>query len=167
MNLSEAIPAEVLLDIGDSVATAESLTGGAVCVRLVETEGISEILLGGMVCYTNEMKAQMLGVDKALLDDEGPVSGQVAAQMARGIARITGAARAVSTTGVAGPGPADGHEEGTVWIGREDGRAFRFQFAGARAEVSDRTVIAAVHILADLELPQEVAKFLFEQETWK
>ncbi|WP_245993682.1 CinA family protein [Flaviflexus salsibiostraticola] len=167
MKPTELRPAEILLERGDTIATAESLTGGAVCVRLVETEGISAILLGGIVSYTDEMKARMLGVDTTLLDEQGPVCGQVASQMAQGIARVTGAVHTVSTTGVAGPGPADGHEQGTVWIGREDGRAFGFTFPGTRAEVSESTVIAAVHLLADLELPADLAKFLTAEETWR
>lgn len=160
-------PAEVLLQRGETIATAESLTGGAVSVRLVETEGISGILLGGAVCYTDEMKSAMLGVDKDLLAEKGPVCGEVAVQMAQGIAELTGAVHTVSTTGVAGPGPADGHEEGTVWIGREDGRAFGFLFCGTRAEVSAQTVIAAVHLLADMDLPDKIGKYLAETETWK
>lgn len=160
-------PAEVLLQRGDTIATAESLTGGAVSVQLVETEGISAILLGGAVCYTNEMKAHMLGVDRDLLKEKGPVCGEVAVQMAQGIAQLTGAMHTVSTTGVAGPGPADGHEQGTVWIGREDGRAFGFHFRGTRGEVNDLTVIAAVHVLAELDLPEEVKKYHSETETWK
>ncbi|WP_338401773.1 CinA family protein [Flaviflexus huanghaiensis] len=166
MKATELRPAEILLQRGETIATAESLTGGAVCVRLVETEGISAILLGGIVSYTDEMKATMLGVDKTLLEEKGPVCGQVAAQMAQGIARVTGATHTVSTTGVAGPGPADGHEQGTVWIGREDGRAFRFSFPGTRAEVNSSTVIAAVHLLADLELPADLDKYRTGEETW-
>ncbi|MBM9433122.1 CinA family protein [Flaviflexus equikiangi] len=160
-------PADVLLERGDTIATAESLTGGAVCVELVETEGISAILLGAAVCYTNDMKARILDVDSALLDAKGPVCAEVAVQMARGAARLTGAEHTVSTTGVAGPGPSDGHEQGTVWIGREDGRAFGFLFRGTRPEVSRLSVIAAVHILADLDLPDEVSAYHFASETWK
>lgn len=160
-------PAEILLERGRTIATGESLTGGAVCVRLVETEGISAVLLGAAVCYTSEMKARVLGVDRTLLAERGPVCGDVAVQMARGVARLTGAQHTVSTTGVAGPGPADGHEQGRVWIGREDGRGFGFLFRGTRSEISEFTVIAAVHLLADVDLPDEVAKFNTERQTWK
>lgn len=160
-------PSEVLLKKGDTIAVAESLTGGLVCATLVQVPGISEILRGGVVSYTNEIKAHVLDVDRDLLNREGPVNGQVAVQMARGVAELTGATHTVSTTGVAGPGPADGFDAGTVWIGREDGRATLFLFPGGREDIRESSVLAALYILAEMELPEKLAKFRQKIETWK
>ena len=87
--------------------------------------------------------------------------------MARGVAELTGAAHTVSTTGVAGPGPADGFDAGTVWIGREDGRATLFLFPGGREDIRESSVLAALYILAEMELPGKLAKFRQKIETWK
>ena len=74
------------------------------------------VLRGGVVSYATDLKAGMLGVDAALLEAGGPVQAEVAAQMAVGVARVCGATWGLATTGVAGPGPADGHPAGTVHV---------------------------------------------------
>ncbi|MCL3776731.1 CinA family protein [Actinomyces sp. 186855] len=101
---------------GLTLAVAESLTGGVVCSTLVGVPGASTVLLGGVVAYATRVKAEVLGVDAGLLARTGPVDGEVALQMARGAARVLGADLGLATTGVAGPGPADGHEAGTVHV---------------------------------------------------
>ncbi len=99
-------------------ATAESLTGGLIAKRLTDVPGASRVFLGGVVSYTNGVKAGVLGVPPALLDTYGAVSEPVAAAMAEGARRITGAALAVAVTGVAGPDKDDwGNEVGTVYLG--------------------------------------------------
>lgn len=148
---------EILLRRGKTIAVAESLTAGMVCAALADTPGISAILRGSITAYATELKASLLGVDADLLAASGPVHPEVAAQMARGVADRLGASLAVSTTGVAGPGPADGHQAGTVWIGREDGRAYRLAFPGSRSEVRKRATDAALSILAE-DIPAEVVE---------
>ncbi|MFP7706959.1 CinA family protein [Trueperella sp. LYQ141] len=130
-----------------TLAVAESLTGGALASAFVDVSGASLCFRGGVVAYTVEAKAQILGVDQGDLARTGPVDRQIACQMARGVARLFGADYALATTGVAGPGSADGHPAGTVWIGilTPDGvRARRLQLSGTRQDVRRSTVECAL-----------------------
>lgn len=99
-----------------TLAIAESLTGGQVSSSLVEIPGASRVLVGAVVAYATRIKAQVLGVDAAHLELTGPVDRDVALQMAHGVRRLLGADLGLATTGVAGPGPADGHPAGTVHV---------------------------------------------------
>lgn len=101
---------------GLTLAVAESLTGGQVASTLVSVPGASAVLVGAVVAYATRIKAEVLGVDAAHLARTGPVDGEVARQMASGVAALMGADLGLATTGVAGPGPADGHPAGTVHI---------------------------------------------------
>jgi nicotinamide-nucleotide amidase len=101
---------------GETVAVAESLTGGLVAAALTDVPGASNAFRGGVVAYATELKAQLLGVDVGLLKKHGPVYAPVAAAMAEGVRNRLGATIGVSTTGVAGPGPQDGHPAGTVHV---------------------------------------------------
>ena len=101
---------------GMTLAIAESLTGGQVASSLVEVPGASRVLVGAVVAYATRIKAQVLGVDAAHLELTGPVDRDVALQMAHGVRRLLGADVGLATTGVAGPGPADGHPAGTVHV---------------------------------------------------
>lgn len=100
-----------------TVATGESLTAGAVAARIAEVPGASAVLLGGVVAYCNEVKADVLGVSENLLEQRGAVDPDVAAQMAAGAAERCGADIGISTTGVAGPEPHQGKDVGTVYLG--------------------------------------------------
>lgn len=101
---------------GVRLAVAESLTGGLLAAALVAEPGASQVLRGAVVAYATDTKSQVLGVDPARLARTGPVDAQVACQMAAGVAGLLGAGAGLSTTGVAGPGPADGHPAGTVHV---------------------------------------------------
>ncbi len=105
-----------LTEAGDTVATAESLTGGLVAAALTDVPGSSNAFRGGVIAYATELKAQALGVDVDMLKRHGPVYAPVAAAMAEGVRSRLGATIGISTTGVAGPGPADGHPAGTVHV---------------------------------------------------
>ena len=107
---------QAAVDRGVTLAIAESLTGGQVSSSLVEVPGASRVLVGTVVAYAPRIKAQVLGVDAAHLERTGPVDREVALQMAHGVRRLLGADLGLATTGVAGPGPADGHPSGTVHI---------------------------------------------------
>lgn len=99
-------------------AAAESCTGGLIAKRITDLPGASAVFRGGVVSYTNGVKAGVLGVPQELLDTYGAVSQPVAKAMAEGVRRITGADLAVSVTGVAGPDKDDrGNEVGTVYVG--------------------------------------------------
>lgn len=101
---------------GLSIATAESLTGGALVARLVDIPGASRVVRGGVCTYATDTKASVLSVSRERLELTGPVDAEVAKQMASGARALFGADIALSTTGVAGPGSADGHEAGTVHV---------------------------------------------------
>ncbi|WP_235954448.1 CinA family protein [Actinomyces faecalis] len=101
---------------GLTLAVAESLTGGEVASTLISVPGASSVVLGAVVAYATRIKEEVLGVDAGLLARCGPVDGEVAQQMAAGVARLMGADIGLATTGVAGPGTADGHEAGTVHV---------------------------------------------------
>lgn len=101
---------------GWSIGVAESLTGGLVTASLVSVPGASSVLRGGVVAYATDLKTELLGVDADLLAERGAVDEAVAAQMAAGVRRVTGADVGLATTGVAGPDPQDGHDPGVVFV---------------------------------------------------
>ena len=88
---------------GLTVAVAESLTGGDVVSALVSVPGASTVVVGGVVAYATRIKAQVLGVDERRLERTGPVDGEVAEQMASGVAALMETDLGLATTGVAGP----------------------------------------------------------------
>lgn len=136
---------------GGSLAVAESLTGGAVAARLVAVPGVSAVLRGAVVAYATDLKTALLDVDPALLAEHGPVHPEVARQMARGAAARLGASHALATTGVAGPGPADGRDAGTVLVavhGPSGERVRTLLLPGTRPVVRDAAVGAALALLA-------------------
>ncbi|MCM3907295.1 MULTISPECIES: CinA family protein [Trueperella] len=139
-----------LTERGRTIAVAESLTGGRVASAIVSVPGASACFQGGVVAYASEAKAVILGVSRARLEETGPVDGVVAEQMAAGVAKLFDADYAVATTGVAGPGSADGHEAGTVWIGIRTPQGTTselFHFAGNRDEVRNAAVLEALGII--------------------
>jgi nicotinamide-nucleotide amidase len=128
----------VLRASGRTVATAESLTGGLVAAAFTDIPGSSDAFRGGVVAYATELKTRLLGVDRAMLNRHGPVYGPVAAAMAKGVRERLGATIGVSTTGVAGPGDADGFPAGTVHVAvslADDTVVRTMALAGNRDEV--------------------------------
>ena len=114
----EEVVLAVLKEQGKTVSFAESCTGGLLAKRLTDLPGASQVFRGGVVSYTNAVKAAALGVDEALLDQYGAVSEPVAKAMAEGCRKLCGSDFAVSVTGVAGPDPDDrGNPVGTVFLG--------------------------------------------------
>ncbi len=136
-----------------TVATAESCTGGLVAASLTHHAGSSDVVLGGFVTYSNEMKQHLLGVEAALFDQVGAVSEAVAAAMAEGALRRTQAGCAVSVTGIAGPGGGSPDKPvGLVWFGSvRRGAPVRTEqhvFAGTRADVRGHATGRALALLA-------------------
>ncbi len=128
-----------------TLAAAESCTGGLIAKRMTDLSGASQIFMGGVVSYTNQVKARLLGVPQALLDEYGAVSEPVARAMAEGVRRITGADVGVSVTGVAGPDRDDrGNEVGTVYIALAcaDGTHSRLCRFGMLSRAEIRTMAA-------------------------
>ncbi len=145
--------AELLLELERrtlTLATAESLTGGALASRIVDIPGASNSFRGGVVTYASDTKVELLGVDSRLIADGGPVQPEVAAQMARGVTRLFGADIGVSTTGVAGPGDTPDGPSGLVYIGVHlpgETRQEAHRFSGSREQVRAQSVGAALHFL--------------------
>lgn len=145
-------PAEMLLRLlaerGAKAATAESCTGGNIARLITSVPGSSESMLGGIVAYANTVKEHVLGVDPADIESLGAVSEPVAAQMAEGACRVTGADLSVATSGIAGPsGGTPQKPVGTVCIavsyrGMTESRTFHFP--GNRQRVVDRASATAL-----------------------
>lgn len=148
---------ELLAGRGQSIAVAESLTGGLLVAELVSVPGASAVVRGGVVAYATPLKHALLGVDAALLAERGAVDAEVARQLAAGARErlaVDGAAASVglATTGVAGPEPQDGHPVGEVWLGlaigdRVDAR--RLDLTGDRAAIRAETVAASLSWLLE------------------
>ncbi|TPQ15901.1 CinA family protein [Streptomyces sporangiiformans] len=114
-----SVAAEVLRLLkvrGETLAVAESLTGGLVAAEIAALPGASEAFRGSVTAYATDLKRDVLGVDATLLDQRGAVNPQVAAQMAAGVRKLLGADWGIATTGVAGPEPQDGQPVGTVFV---------------------------------------------------
>jgi nicotinamide-nucleotide amidase len=144
---------DVLIRRGQTVAVAESLTGGLLAATLVEVPGVSKTFRGGLVVYATDLKVTLAGVDPDLLARQGPVDPEVAAQLARGAAVTCGADWGLGTTGVAGPDPQDGVTVGTVFVGVAGPGRYRevreLQLDGDRATIRAQAVSAALLLLAE------------------
>lgn len=139
---------------GKTLVTAESCTGGGIGAALTAIPGSSEVYKGGVICYTDWVKANVLGVDEQLLSRYGAVSEPVARQMAVDVRKLLNADIAVSVTGLAGPGGDDfGNPVGTVYIGLSWGAQTtvgKFQFDGDRARVRNQAVEAALRMVLNI-----------------
>jgi len=149
----DAIVADGLRARRSTVAVAESCTGGLLGGRFTSLPGSSDFFLGGVVAYANAVKVAALGVDEGLLALHGAVSAEVAAAMAEGVRRVTGATFGLSTTGVAGPdgGTAD-KPVGLVFLGCAGPggtRTVRERFPGDRQSVREWAVARALHLLRE------------------
>ena len=149
---------EALARKGLHLAVAESLTGGLLTSAFVDIPGASKVLLGSIVAYQTELKHQLLGVSRPLLQEQGAVDAEVVAQMASGIrvkfANKTGLTESqvigIATTGVAGPDSQDGKPAGTVFIGISSSQGdfvYPLELSGTRSEIRAAAVTAAVDAL--------------------
>ena len=146
---------EIVLDAcrerGLTLATAESCTGGLVAARLTSVAGSSDVFVGGVVAYSNGVKANELGVPADVLERRGAVSAEAAAAMAAGARARLGADVAVSVTGVAGPGGGTPDKPvGLVFLqaeGPDGSLARRLDLPGDRAAIRGRSTVTALHLL--------------------
>lgn len=144
---------ERLVARGETLAVAESLTGGLVVAGLVAVPGASRVVRGGVVTYATDLKTTLLGVSEALLAAQGPVHPDVALQMAAGVRVRLGATVGVATTGVAGPGPQDGHAAGTVYVAvatADGSRVARASLEGGRSEVRAAAAALALDLVLEV-----------------
>jgi nicotinamide-nucleotide amidase len=145
--------AELVLDrcreLGLTLATAESCTGGLVAAALTEIPGSSEVFLGSVVAYANEVKASGLGVPEAALAEYGAVSAEVAAAMAEGARERLGADVTVAVTGVAGPGGGTAEKPvGLVYVAvaaPEASDVRELRLGGSRREIRERATAMSLH----------------------
>ncbi|MBD3577835.1 CinA family protein [Streptomyces sp. KD18] len=137
----------LLADGDQTLAVAESLTGGMVAAALTSVPGASRSFRGSVTAYATDVKARVLGVDAELLAAEGAVNPQVAVEMAAGVRRVLDASWGIATTGVAGPDPQDGKPVGTVFVavsGPLFEKSAALRLNGSREEIrreSARTVL--------------------------
>ena len=120
---------------GETISTAESITGGLIGGAITGVPGSSEVFLGGVISYSNQMKKDELGITAADIKKVGVVSEAIAVAMALAIQKRTKSTWAISSTGVAGPGPIDGIPAGTVWIaiaGPKIAQGIELSIAGKR-----------------------------------
>jgi nicotinamide-nucleotide amidase len=150
--------AEDVLDVlrkrGETLAVAESLTGGLLAATIVDIPGASDVFRGGLVVYATDLKAELGGVPPALLAAHGPVHADVAAALAGGARERCVADWGLATTGVAGPDPQDGVPVGRVFLGlagpRGTATVRRLDLSGDRAQIRVATVAAALRLLAEV-----------------
>lgn len=137
---------------GLTVATCESLTGGMICSTMVDVPGASSVVRGGLITYQTDTKTLLAGVDAALIEAKGVVSGEVAAAMAEGTKACLGVDIAVSATGMASPGEVGDPPAGTVFVGvssPKGSRAIPLKLTGTRMEIRWQTVQAALEAIIE------------------
>ncbi|MER7728291.1 nicotinamide-nucleotide amidohydrolase family protein [Streptomyces sp. NPDC096323] len=142
----------LLVGRGETLAVAESLTGGLVAAELTSVPGASQAFRGSVTAYATPLKSEVLGVDAALLAARGAVDGEVARQMAAGVRRALGADWGVATTGVAGPEPQDGQPVGTVFVAVcgpcGAGNVTALRLNGGRADIRRESVRSVLELLS-------------------
>jgi len=148
----ESVVVKSLAARGQTVATAESCTGGLIASRITDVPGSSEVFGHGFVTYANEAKRDLVGVGEDLLEEHGAVSELVVRAMAEGALRVSGADHALAARGIAGPGGgSDEKPVGTVWLGlaSKEGETFarRYVFKTDRAHFKERTSGTALDLL--------------------
>jgi nicotinamide-nucleotide amidase len=143
---------------GLTIAAAESLTGGMFQEQITAFAGASQLLKGGVVCYSNEAKANILKVSADTIEQHGVVSEECARELAENVASLLGADIGISFTGVAGPDEQEGKPVGTVYIGihqvGQGTKVEKLQLAGNRTGIRKRTVKFGYYYL--LKLLQDV-----------
>ena len=146
----------LLREAVQTVAVAESLTGGLLAAALTETAGASASFRGGVVVYATDLKSRLVGVSETLLADHGAVDARVALELAQGVRERLSSSWGVGVTGVAGPQPQDGQPVGTVFVavvgpGREvesaEETVSELRLSGDRNTIRSQTVDQAVELL--------------------
>ncbi|MBR5464573.1 MAG: competence/damage-inducible protein A [Alistipes sp.] len=144
---------QILSERGQTLAVAESCTGGKIASKFTAMAGASAYFLAGLTTYSNQAKEQLLGVDPQLIEMHGAVSEEVARAMAEGARSVTGADYAVATTGIAGPtGGSEQKPIGTVWFALatpEKTVAIHHLCGTDRGQVIDRSTAFAIRLLRD------------------
>lgn len=134
-----------------TIAAAESLTGGKFTDRLISVPGASEVVQGGVVCYSPAVKMEVLGVSEQVIVEKGTVSEACALSLARNVREKLQSTIGISFTGIAGPNEVEGKQVGTVYIGisvaGEEDTAFGFQLQGDRNRIRNRAVMKGLELI--------------------
>lgn len=142
---------EKLIERGETLAVAESCTGGMLSAKLVNTVGVSQVYLGGVVTYSNQLKRRLLNVNLETMENFGSVSADCAIEMCQGVLDNLASDHAISITGIAGPGGATASKPvGLVYIAignSETIEAFEFRFYGTRHEIRRQATLKAIELL--------------------
>ena len=150
----EEVVGNRLKELGQTVAVAESCTGGLIGSRFTDVPGSSAYFLEGAITYSNEAKSRALGIDPAIIAKHGAVSSECAEAMAIGMRRVAGTDHAISVTGIAGPdGGTDEKPVGTVFIG----------YAGPRGTKSIKIVLPGDRYLIRWRASQAALDYLRRQ----
>jgi len=161
MELEETI-GNLLREKGWTLSIAESCTGGLICDCMTNISGSSDYFMGGMVTYSNESKAEHLGIPVNYVRRYGAVSSQVARRMAQGVRKAFHTTFGLSTTGVAGPtGGTKRSPLGRVFIGLSDGRRTcvkKLDLKGSRREIKRKATGEALQFFYERMNHQEVTK---------
>jgi nicotinamide-nucleotide amidase len=146
---------EILTSRGQTLAVAESLTGGGLGFALTQIPGASAVFFGGIISYTTEVKVRELSVGQSIIDQYKVVSEEVAIEMAEGAKSKFATTWAISTTGVAGPGDYQGVREGTVWIAIRGpiNQTLTLTLDGGRDGVRQGAISSAIGTFARILIP--------------
>jgi nicotinamide-nucleotide amidase len=141
----------LLQDRNLTISSAESVTGGLFSQNLTKISGASKVVSGGIVCYTNEIKQNVLQVSSSTIQNEGAVSEKCAKELAENIKKIMKTDIGIGFTGVAGPDPLEGKPVGTVYIGialpNETTHTYALTLAGSRGTIRERSIRYGLHYL--------------------
>lgn len=145
--------AKLFREKGRTLGSVESFTGGLFAANITSIPGASHFYKGGMITYTNEEKARLLGVPYHEIDQYGVVSEQMASIMVIRAANILKTDYCVSFTGNAGPSSLENKPVGTIFIGfycYNKIAVYRFELEGNREEIRNQAITLAINILGDL-----------------
>jgi nicotinamide-nucleotide amidase len=141
-----------LMGRAQTLAVAESLTGGLLAATIVDVPGASRVFRGGVIPYATDLKTTVVGVDADLLAERGPVDPDVTVALAEGVRVLCRTDWGLSTTGVAGPDPQDGVEVGTVYVAVANADR---SWVRALSLTGDRPAIRFASVAAVLDLLAE------------
>ena len=146
-------------ELGHTIAVAESCTGGLLGARLTSIAGSSDVVLGGVIAYSNEVKRDLLGVDEQSLATQGAVSEAVVREMAQGARERVKATIGIAITGIAGPGGGTPEKPvGTVWIAAalpDETRAVQLRLIGDREEIRRRATQSSLELVRRMLLEHD------------
>lgn len=141
-----------LYESGKTIGTAESCTSGRIGETITAVPGASAYYKGGTICYSDEAKTKVLGIDAELISEKNAVSEEVAKEMVKGIIELLGVDYGIATTGFAGPGSDAGIPVGTIWIAcgtKDDIRTLKLEGDEGREENLRNATSKALQFFVD------------------